>query len=430
MRIPATANARTLLRITAGYIAQSTPVNLAVGLLREDGQASLARKVDNHGQGAPKPVEIILPFSEPNARLLLLLADEPAVPSRPQFDARSPYSVKVEVLDNPDTNEPNDAPGQATALNLQAQGAVQVATTSGYLATTNDVDRFSFNVPANKVAYVRLFAEQLNPPPSYRLSYTLVRPDGTAEAEGRVANAFVAADLATARRVKTGGTWTVVVQGYKPAGDTNPVPGDLRQRYNLEVRVMDEQDAQDLNGDNDVIGRALVRTIGSGPGSSTSFPGRIGSVPDADWYGVDVPALVAALGAHLPAGAERGRWPLPAAARAGGSPGARALAGDEGRGGAGLEGGLRDGRDGLPQGLRRGPLRAAAGGGALQREPAAVPPRHARGGAAELPQPAQLRGRPRGAAAHGHAPLLLRRPGRREQLGGRQGLQPSGVLAG
>jgi hypothetical protein len=290
VRIPATANARTLLRINAGYLAQSTAVNLAVGLLREDGQVSLARKVDNHGQGSPRPIEIILPFTEPNARLLLLVADEPTIPSRPQFDARAPYFLKVEVLENPDANEPNDSPQQATALNLQAQGPVQVATTSGYLATADDVDRFSFNVPANKVAYVRLYAQELRPAPAYRLSYTLVRPDGTAEAEGRVANATIAVDLATARRVKTAGNWTVVVQGYKPAGDANPVPGDLRQQYNVEVRVMDEQDAQDLNGDNDVIERALVRTIGAAPGSSTTFTGRIGSVPDADWYGVDVPA--------------------------------------------------------------------------------------------------------------------------------------------
>jgi hypothetical protein len=309
VRIPATANARTLVRVTAGYLAQSTPVNLAVGVLREDGQTSVARKVDKHLQGAPKPVEIIFPFSEPNARLLLLLADDPAVPTRPHFDARSPYFVKVEVLENPDTNEPNDT--QPTVLTLQAQGAVQVATSSGYLATTDDVDTFSFPAAIGKVVYVRLYAEQLNPPPAYRLAYELKRPDSTNEAEGRVANAFVAADLATARRVKSTGTWTVVVKGYKPANDPNPVPGDLRQRYNLEVRVMDEQDPQDLNGDNDALGRALVRTIGSGPGSSTSFTGRIGSASDSDWYGVDVPfsAQPTVLYYRLAQGSGGGRFP-------------------------------------------------------------------------------------------------------------------------
>jgi hypothetical protein len=290
VRIPATANARTLVRVTAGYLAQSTAVNLSVGLLREDGQVSLARKVDMHGQGAPKQVEIILPFSEPNARLLLLLADEPAIPSRPNFDARSPYFVKVEVLDNPDTHEPNDAQGQATPLTLTAQNGAQVATSMGYLATAGDVDRYTFTVPVNKVAYVRVSAPELTPPAAYRLSYVLVRPDGTAEAEGRVANSAMAADLATARKVKSAGTWTVVVQGYKPANDPTTVPGDLRLQYTVDVRVLDEQDPQDTNGDNDVIERALVRTIGAGPGSSTTFTGRIGAVPDPDWFAVDVPA--------------------------------------------------------------------------------------------------------------------------------------------
>jgi hypothetical protein len=309
VRVPANANARTLLRVTSGYLAQSTAVNLAVTLLREDGQSALARKVDNHGQGAPRPVEIIIPFSEPNARLLLLLADEPATPSRPQFDARSPYFVKVEVLDNPDVNEPNDT--QPTPLTLQAQGAVQVATASGYLATTEDVDRFSFDVAANKVAYLRVFAEELRPPPAYRLSYRLLRPDNTAEAEGQVANANIAADLANARRVKTAGTWTLEVKGYKPANDPNPVQGDLRQQYNVELRILDEQDPQDVNGDNDIIDRALVRTIGAGPGSSTSFSGRIGSVPDADWYGVDVPASTqpTVLYFRLAQGGGGGRFP-------------------------------------------------------------------------------------------------------------------------
>jgi hypothetical protein len=309
VRVPANANARTLLRITSGYLAQSTAVNLAVTLLREDGQMALARKVDNHGQGAPRPVEIILPFSEPNARLLLLLADEPATPSRPQFDARSPYFLKVEVLDNPDVNEPNDT--QPTPLTLQAQGPVQVATASGYLATTNDVDRFSFEVAANKVAYLRVFAPELRPPPAYRLSYKLLRPDGTAEAEGQAANATIAADLANARRIKTAGTWTLVVQGYKPANDPNPVQGDLRLQYNVEVRILDEQDPNDLNGDNDIIDRALVRTIGGAPGSSTTFSGRIGSVPDADWYGVDVPASTqpTVLYFRLTQGTGGGRFP-------------------------------------------------------------------------------------------------------------------------
>ena len=39
----------------------------------------------------------------------------------------------VELLENPDTNEPNDV--TPTAIALTAQGAVQVGTAKGYLAT-------------------------------------------------------------------------------------------------------------------------------------------------------------------------------------------------------------------------------------------------------------------------------------------------------
>ncbi|MDY7226531.1 cell-cell cohesion protein MtsF [Hyalangium rubrum] len=290
VRIPANANARTLVRVTAGYRVPSTAVNLAVGVLREN-ETALARQVDQHGQGAPRPVEIILPFSEPNARLLLLLGDEPALISRPNFDARAPYFVKVDVLENPDANEPNDTPEQATALTLAPQNGVEVATQSGFLSTGGDVDRFSFTVPAGKIAYVRLSAPELTPPSAYRLSYVLVRPDGTAEDEGVVANTRLAVDLATARKVRSAGPWTVLVRGYRPPNETGTIPGDLRLQYQLEVRVMDEQDAQDTNNDNNSYERPVVRTIGGAPGATTSFTGRLGSVPDTDWYGVDVPVF-------------------------------------------------------------------------------------------------------------------------------------------
>ncbi|WP_224370263.1 cell-cell cohesion protein MtsF [Hyalangium versicolor] len=314
VQIPATANARTLLHINAGYKAQSTAVNLSVNLLRADGsQSSLALKVDNHGQGAPKPVDIILPFTEPNAKLLLLVEDKPAIANRPQFDARSPYSLTVSVQDNPDTHEPNDTQAQATALTLQPQNGVEVATSTGFLATTNDVDRFTFTVPSGKVAYVRLTAAELRPAPPYRLGYTLVRPDGTAEVEGHVSNATIATDLASARKIRSAGTWTMVIQAYRPAGDNNPIEGDLRQeaQYTVEVRVMDEEDSYDSNGDNDALTKAVVQSLGTAPPSSVSFSGRLGYVPDSDWYGVTVPVSTqgTVLYYRLTQGSGGGRFP-------------------------------------------------------------------------------------------------------------------------
>jgi hypothetical protein len=292
VQLPANAGPRTLVRVISGYKAQSTAVSLAVSLLRADGQ-SLERKVDAHGQGAPQPVEMLVPYGEPGARVLLLVSDAALVPSRPAFDARSKYFLKVEVLENPDPNEPNDAAAQATPVTLSAaQGGIFTGTATGYIATAGDVDRFSFDVPVGKVLYVHLTGPTLQPPPAYRLAYTLLRPDGTAESEGNMRPQVVPANLATARKVKGAGTWTVVVQGYRAPNDTSPPPGDVRQQYTLEVRVMDEEDPFDRTTPNDTYDKTFTRDLGATPGAaaSTSFVGRLGTVGDRDWYSVTLGA--------------------------------------------------------------------------------------------------------------------------------------------
>ncbi|HEY0095460.1 MAG TPA: cell-cell cohesion protein MtsF, partial [Archangium sp.] len=275
------------------YPVPITAVNLSVSLLREDGSALAPRRVDVHGQGQPKPVEFLLPFTEPGAKLLLLLGDEPSNPSRPGYDARNPYSLTVEVVDNPDANEPNDTQAQATPVPLTGSGGVLSGSASGYLATPGDVDLFSFDVPAGKIAYVRVATPSLSPQPvpAYTLSYRLLRPDGTAEAEGRVLSTTLRADLATARRVTAAGTWQVMVRGWdSDTSDDKQAPGDLRVPYTVDVKVLDEADPHEGAGGNDELGRARVELL-SGPPSvaKASFTGRLGSVPDKDWYAVDVP---------------------------------------------------------------------------------------------------------------------------------------------
>jgi hypothetical protein len=290
VRLPATVGPRTLVRVQAGYAVPSTAVNLAVNVLQEDGQRSLGRKVDNHGAGAPRPVEFIIPFTEPGARLVLLLSDEPAVPSRPNTDVRSPYSVQVTVLENPDPNEPNDT--TPTALPLTGQGGgVQGGSITGYIATAGDVDRYTFNVPANQVGWVKVSAPAFSPPPPFRLSYELIAPDGTRVAEDQAPNNVVAADLSTARRLRQTGTWQIAVRAYRRATDPLPPEGDLRQQYTVEARVMPEEDASELSSTNDTLPNARVQALPNNPGNaSVSFTGRLAVVPDPDWYAVDVPA--------------------------------------------------------------------------------------------------------------------------------------------
>ncbi|RKH70604.1 hypothetical protein D7X96_11270 [Corallococcus interemptor] len=290
IRIPANANARTLVHVTGTYLASSTPVNLSVSVLEKDKSTSLVAKSDQHGAGAPQPVDIILPYGTPDTQLIVVVRDAPTNPARPNYDARNRYRLTVELLENPDTNEPNDV--TPTPIALSAQGAVQVGNAQGYLATDNDVDRFSFPLTAGKIVYVRLTAPDQGFAPNYRLSYELLRPNGTdKESEGNVRPKVHPGVIATARKVQAtlAGTWTLVVKGYR--GTNDPVPaGDLRQPYTVEVRVVDEADANDQSSGNDAYAQAFARDLVGSPGTSTSFTGRLGYVGDQDWYALRLPA--------------------------------------------------------------------------------------------------------------------------------------------
>ena len=286
-RTPADANARTLIHITGGYAVPNTAVNFAVNLLREDGQQSLARRSDRHGQGAPRPIDLILPFAEADRRLVLLVSDDPVNPSRPQFDARSPYRLTVDVVQDPDVNEPNDTVPTAITLTPEAGGAL-AGTQQGHLSTEGDVDRFRFAVPGGrKVLHLSLNAPALTPPPPFRLSYELLAPNGMRVAEGVVQNEFLPVELATARLSTSAGEWTVVVKGYESASQPGPKPGDLRLQYTLAVRVFDETDPSEGTGGNDTLQTARVQQL-SQPGTSRTVQGRIGYVPDPDWYRFDL----------------------------------------------------------------------------------------------------------------------------------------------
>ena len=290
VRMPSTVGPRSVLRVSARYAASSTPVNLSVHVLLEDGRELAPRRVDAHGEGEPHPVEFLLPFSEPGARLLIQLGDEPANPSRPGYDARNPYSLTVEVLENPDVNEPNDADGSATFVPLSDQDGVWVGSASGFLATDGDVDRFSFVVPAGKILYARVTAPSLSPPAASLLSYQLLRPDGTVQDEAHV-DGDGAADLGTARRVWTAGTWQILVRGRNGGTSSELPPGDLRLQYTVDVKVLDEGDVQESPSDNDELARARVVTFeGKSPPAEASFTGRLGTVQDKDWYAVRLPS--------------------------------------------------------------------------------------------------------------------------------------------
>lgn len=298
-----TLTARSLVHITAGYSAPATPVNLAVSVLKEDGTTGLARKIDKHGAAAPKVVDIIFPFSESNAKLLLVLADE-AASIKSIFDVRNQYAIKVDVFDNPDANEPNDT--VPTNIMLNAMGPILVGQSLGALATDNDVDKYKFTAPGGrKVLYLHITAPKLMPAALSRITYTLYDPAGKSVAEGTALNEFVPVDLATARLV-TAGDYTLDVRGYRPPSSTAVVQGDLRLLYTVDVQIMDDLD---MNEPNDTI--AAPKVVPMAYGSSASFTGRLGYVPDPDIFGLDLAANSGAgvLRYRLTVNAAMGRFP-------------------------------------------------------------------------------------------------------------------------
>ncbi|QDE88610.1 hypothetical protein BHS06_06285 [Myxococcus xanthus] len=305
--LPPGTNARTLLNVNGTYLASSTAVNLSVtilGPLPDGKEGSLARKEDKHAQGAPRPVDIVLPLRDglENQTLLVLVQDAPDVPSRPNFDARNKYRLTVRIDQNPDEQEPNDTHETATPLVLTQSGEMLMGASTGYLATDNDVDHYAFDLAAEKIIYVHVTAPNLDAVPNWRLSYELRRPGFTEkEDEGVVLPQVRGGELATARKVKVehAGRWTLVVKGYRGNNDRDTAQGDLTQPYEVEVRVLEEEDPQDqiapAKPDNDgaqtATARNLVSATPGGTGSSVSFTGRLGYIPDRDWYLVRLPAF-------------------------------------------------------------------------------------------------------------------------------------------
>lgn len=303
---------RSLLHINGGYTAPQSAVNFSVNVLKvgpDGGMLSVATAIDRHGPAAPRPVDVIVPFGESNARLFALVADEGAS-GQVRVDNRNPYSLFMEIIENPDSNEPNDTMPTPIAL----AGAPAMGTGTGYLATNDDVDQFSFQVngASRQIIYLHLTEtgmHPMNPPPPYRLSYTLFDPADRPIAEGAMANEFLQIDLATARLAPMTGTYRVQVKGFRPAGNTLPIRGDLRVEYQVAVQLLPDVDTQEGASGNDSV--ATARPLTMSPNGRLSVTGKISYVPDEEWFVVSLPARgsPSTLRYRLTVSATPGRFP-------------------------------------------------------------------------------------------------------------------------
>ncbi len=283
-QLPDGLNARCLLHVSAGYSVPQTAVNLSVNVLQEDQTHSIMSGLDKHGAAAPKLVDLITPFSQSSAKIFVQLADEAAT-VQTKVDNRNLYTLKVEVTENPDPNEPNDT--IATAVPLTASGDGVEGKNFGYLATADDVDTYSFDVASGsrQIIYLAITSAMTNlqPPVPFKLSYGLIDPKGTQISEGVMDNEFLQIDLRTARLATMTGTYKIIVKGYKPDGQTAPVPGDLRLRYDIDVRVIPDLDTREPN---DEVATAQTINLTNG---TTEIKGRIAYVADEEWFKFVVP---------------------------------------------------------------------------------------------------------------------------------------------
>ncbi len=280
---------RSLLHVSGGYQVPQTAVNFSLNVLKESpdgGLASVVTGIDRHGAAAPKPVDLVVPFAESNAKLFLLVSDEGGAQVR--VDNRNTYSIGVEVIENPDVNEPNDT--TPTPISLAPMGAIQQGTQTGYLATNDDVDLFSFPVSqaSRQIIYLRITGPDphpMNPPPPYRLAYTLFDPSDRPISEGVMDNAFLPISLTTARLAPMTGTYKVKVAGYREPNSTAVIGGDLRVQYQVAVQLLPDLDSQEPNDE-----PVTARPVTLSPNARQTLTGKIAYVADEEWFAFTLPA--------------------------------------------------------------------------------------------------------------------------------------------
>ena len=306
---------RAIVHVVAGYRlgpgtdggAANTAVNLQINVLDSNNGVvgmSLGTAVDQHNSNPPNMLDLTFRYTKANNDIFLLVQDD----NGRDYDNLSPYSILVEVITDPDANEPNDTPATATPITLTGSASSMQGSNGGYLSTPGDVDYYSI-VAANPNSVMWLDVVQdcttavCPPPHRFRLEYFLRDPSGTVVAtDSAGAGALVSTanmEVATARLLKTTGTYTLQVRGWiDPNNQTVIPPGDLTFKYKVQVIIVPLQDPVEPNDTiADAKGKPTPDLTLAGPGSSGTITGRISFVPDPDYYRVRLSG--ASAGPHL-----------------------------------------------------------------------------------------------------------------------------------
>ena len=310
-----TLPARAIVHVVAGYKPGpgqdagifNTAVNFRINVLDSNNGVvgtSMATGVDQHGSNPPTVLDLTFRYTKGNNDLYILVQDD----TGRKYDNLSPYSIFVEVVSDPDSNEPNDTPATATPIPLSAgtNGGVQ-GSGGGFLSTPGDLDYYTIVASnPNSVMWLDVVQDCTTTcprPHRYRLEYFLRDPGGTVVATDSASAGSLVSDslmeVATARLLKTTGTYTLEVRGYvDPNNQTVIPPGDLTFKYKVQVIIVPLQDPPEPNDSiTDAKAKPSPDLTLAGVGSSGTITGRISFVPDPDYYRVRLSA--ASAGPHL-----------------------------------------------------------------------------------------------------------------------------------
>jgi hypothetical protein len=163
------------------------------------------------------------------------------------------------------------------------------------ISVSGRVDEFSFTPPspttAHQILYLGIAAPPQTPPAANQHAYSLYDSTGALVVTDYALSPFLAVNLATARLVANP-PYTLKVYAFNPPNATSPAPGDLRQTYTLDLRIMPDVDAQEQGAtlNNGYPTAALVQFAPSDLGSAPkTLTGRLSYVSDADWFALTLP---------------------------------------------------------------------------------------------------------------------------------------------
>lgn len=264
------ADAGTILRLTLTMPTPLTRVNPAYKIIKDNGTAEgeptpFAGEDPQRSQGEATNFTAAHRLEEAG-RYYVLVQDARFVDNN--FDITNPYSLTVELLPDPDANEPNNSDDAATP--------VVGTTAAGQIATTGDEDWYAVNVPGG----AQIVDVTVTAPAGGSVTHlvSLVAADGLTDlAAAPLTAGAVAGTLSTRLRVRAESNAVTYLRVRDDDGadaDLDPAVG----AYTVSITVLANPDANETEAGNDEPETA------TGVSSGAVITGSLATTADQDLF--------------------------------------------------------------------------------------------------------------------------------------------------